>query len=487
MITKSRYLQWLPALALVVGLLPVYGGTAQAQTTGTTSTPALQVAEPFEDYYARYEGIRVLGFPLSGLTVVQGFPAQYFEKGRIEDHRTETSDPNWQFAYGLLTQELMQRDPNGSFSSTDITYGDIHEFAAPALRVQPPVGFRGGTRPVHDGVFVPFDSALRPAPGYVVAPYFWAYINRIELFPGGWLHDVGLPVTGVFNAKVIKNGEERIIFVQAFERTVLTYDMRNPAAWQVERGNIGADAMRTLNTSRGAIEIPAANSTVTMPVHILARGGTPGERVTATLRWDDGVQFSHTFELLRGEDGRGLLITNLDWLTEGPPPTPTTNNATLQIHTQVGGLIAEQRLTVLQYNHPDVQTVKLYWLIEEEIVQSLGRFPRTTAVGAATLQELLWGPTPGNLADFRTAIPTPEEVLSFPGRGPDWGPRVTLKSLTIENGIATADFSKEMLAYGGGSARVNAITEQINQTLKQFTTVQQVVIQVDGKADQLQP
>jgi hypothetical protein len=472
-------------LTLAAALPAAQPAPAHAQTL--PQPQAQQVAAPFLAYYNRHEGIRVLGFPLSGLTTVQGFPAQYFEKGRIEDHRAETSDPTWQFAYGLLTQELMQRDPERSFSSTDKTYGDIRELANPALRVQPPAGYRGGTTPVHDGIFIPFDSALRPAPGYVVAPYFWAYMNRSELFPGGWLHDIGLPVTDTFNAKVVKNGEERTIFVQAFERTVLTYDLRNPAGWQVERGNIGADAFNTVPVTAGRIEIPAPNATVTLPLHILARGGTPGEQVTVTLRWADGVQFSHQFELLRGEDGRGLLVTNLDWLTEGPPPTPTTKSATLQIHTQAGGLLAEQNVTVLPYNDPGVQTVKLYWLIEEELVETLGRFPRTEAIGAATLEQLLWGPTPGNLADFHTAIPTPEQVLSYAGRGPDWGPRVTLKGLTISNGVATADFSKEMMAYGGGSARVAAISAQITQTLKQFPTVQEVRILVEGQPDMLQP
>jgi hypothetical protein len=448
---------------------------------------AAEVAPPFTDYYARYQGLRVLGLPLGGLTQVEGYPAQYFEKGRIEDHRKDGGDPAWQFAYGRLAAELMERAPTLSVSTMSVTYNELRLAAGPSLRMSPPSGFTGGTRPVQDGMFVPFDAQLRPAPGYAVASYFWAYINRLDLFPGGWPHDVGLPMTAVFNANVVKSNETRTIFVQAFERTVLTYDPKNPTGWQVERGNIGADALSTLNVVGGRIELPTPNSTVTMPIHIVARGGTPGERVTVTLRWEDGIQLSHTFELLRGEDGRGLLVTNFDWLTEGPPPTPTTNKAVLQIHTNAGGLIAEQPLTVFQYNDPTAQSVKLYWYIDEELVESLGRFPRTTEVGTAALQELLWGPTPGNLADFSTAIPTPEEVLAYSGRGPDWGHRVTLKKLTIENGVATADFSKEMLAYGGGAARVAAIRTQITRTLEQFPSIRQVRILVEGDPDALQP
>lgn len=478
MTTRSHTIRWLSAIALILGVLPFVPGTARA---------AQQVASPFADYYARYQGLRVLGFPLGGLTQVEGYPAQYFEKGRIEDHRRDGGDPAWEFAYGRLTAELMERAPGLSVSTMSVTYNELRQAAEPSLRQAPPPGFTGGTRPVQDGMFVPFDSQLRPGPGYVVASFFWAYINRPDLFPSGWLHDVGLPMTSAFNATVAKNGETRTIFVQAFERTVLTYDQKNPAGWQVERGNIGADALSTLNVEGGTIELPSANATVSMPVHIVARGGTPGERATVTLRWADGIEVSHTFDLLRGEDGRGLLVTNFDWLTEGRPPTPTTNQAVLQVHTQAGGLIAQQPLTVLQFDDPGVQTVKLYWYIDEELVESLGRFPRTTEVGTAALQELLWGPTPGNLAAFTTAIPGPEEVLAYAGRGPDWGNRVTLKKLTIENGVATADFSKEMLAYGGGAARVAAITTQITRTLQQFSSVQQVRILVEGNPDALQP
>jgi spore germination protein GerM len=60
---------------------------------------------------------------------------------------------------------------------------------------------------------------------------------------------------------------------------------------------------------------------------------------------------------------------------------------------------------------------------------------------------------------------------------------VTLRKLTIADGVATADFSKEMQAYGGGSLRVSLIRQQIEQTLKQFATVRKVVIAVEGQTD----
>ena len=111
------------------------------------------------------------------------------------------------------------------------------------------------------------------------------------------------------------------------------------------------------------------------------------------------------------------------------------------------------------------------------------RVPRTVRIGTAALEELLWGPTPPNLAGFETALPTPQQVLAIPGRQPDWGPRVTLRQLTIVDGVATADFSQEMRAYGGGSARVMLIYRQIEQTLKQFATVREVVIAIEGETE----
>ena len=58
-----------------------------------------------------------------------------------------------------------------------------------------------------------------------------------------------------------------------------------------------------------------------------------------------------------------------------------------------------------------------------------------------------------------------------------------LLELTIQNGVATANFSKEMRAYGGGSLRVMLISQQIRQTLKQFSTIKDVRIAIEGETE----
>jgi spore germination protein GerM len=111
------------------------------------------------------------------------------------------------------------------------------------------------------------------------------------------------------------------------------------------------------------------------------------------------------------------------------------------------------------------------------------RIPRTSALDTAAMHELLWGPGVYNGAGFTTALPTPEQVLAFPGRTADWGPRVTLRSLRVVDGIALVDFSKELRAYGGGSLRASQIHGQITRTLLQFSQVRDVRITIEGQPD----
>jgi hypothetical protein len=58
----------------------------------------------FSDYYARHQGPRVLGPAISRLEGT----AQYFEKGRLEDHRGDNLPREWEFMYGRLTADLIE-------------------------------------------------------------------------------------------------------------------------------------------------------------------------------------------------------------------------------------------------------------------------------------------------------------------------------------------------------------------------------------------
>lgn len=63
-----------------------------------------------------------------------------------------------------------------------------------------------------------------------------------------------------------------------------------------------------------------------------------------------------------------------------------------------------------------------------------------------------------------------------------------LQSLNIKNSTATADFDQTLQAGVGGSCMVASIRSQITQTIKQFGTVNNVIISIDGQSeDILQP
>ena len=171
----------------------------------------------------------------------------------------------------------------------------------------------------------------------------------------------------------------------------------------------------------------------------------------------------------------------------------------LQLNNNSRSLLAVLALSILmlgacaasnsraEVNTPDeseAQTIVLYWLEGTELRGMSHTLHETDEPAEAALKAMLAGPPSG----YKTAIPTPEEVAEYPGRQPDWGERVRLLDLIVEDGVATANFSQEMQAYGGGSARVQAIREQITETLLQFPNIDEVRIAVEGEVETaLQP
>jgi hypothetical protein len=132
---------------------------------------------------------------------------------------------------------------------------------------------------------------------------------------------------------------------------------------------------------------------------------------------------------------------------ENPNPAPSTS---MNVKVYFGN--AER--------DPEI-TCKNVFPVERQI-------PITTGVARAALEELLKGPTSKEHdANYSTSI----------NQG------VTIKSLTIQNGIAKVDFSEELQKGVAGSCLVTMIRAQITETLKQFSTVNDVVISVNGKSE----
>lgn len=104
----------------------------------------------------------------------------------------------------------------------------------------------------------------------------------------------------------------------------------------------------------------------------------------------------------------------------------------------------------------------------ETVFYSERQIPKTEAPARAALEQLLMGPTNiERTAGFSTSI----------------NPGVKIQSLVIANGVAKVDFSQELQEGVAGSCRVIAIRSQIEQTIKQFSTVTSVVISINGQAE----
>jgi len=105
-------------------------------------------------------------------------------------------------------------------------------------------------------------------------------------------------------------------------------------------------------------------------------------------------------------------------------------------------------------------------VIEREII-------KTQTPARAAIEELLKGPSQVEIEmGFSTTIPN----------------HVKLQKITIENGVAKVDFDETLEKNVGGSCRVAAIRAQIIKTLKQFSSVKEVIIFINGRAeDILQP
>lgn len=153
------------------------------------------------------------------------------------------------------------------------------------------------------------------------------------------------------------------------------------------------------------------------------------------------------------------ICVNNEWVKHGNPsaPKPTTGCETEIMKIKV--YFNNSKLD------PEYSCNKVF-PIEREII-------KTSAVARAALEELLKGPNEKEDAEgFITNI----------------NPGVKIQKLTIENGTAWVDFDEQLEYQVGGSCRVAAISAQITQTLKQFPSVKNVIISINGETEEiLQP
>jgi hypothetical protein len=99
------------------------------------------------------------------------------------------------------------------------------------------------------------------------------------------------------------------------------------------------------------------------------------------------------------------------------------------------------------------------------------RIPKTQSVANQSLSELINGPTLKEGDD---------------GFFSEINRNTKINKIAVEGGVAKVDFSKDLTEGISGSCEIETIKAQISSTLKQFPSVKDIKITVDGQSDILQ-
>lgn len=82
----------------------------------------------------------------------------------------------------------------------------------------------------------------------------------------------------------------------------------------------------------------------------------------------------------------------------------------------------------------------------------------------------------------------PSEIEKSEGFFTNINPGAEIQALVVENGKVSVDFNSALEEGVAGSCRVAAITSQIIETVKQFPEIEEAVISIDSRTDDiLQP
>ena len=177
---------------------------------------------------------------------------------------------------------------------------------------------------------------------------------------------------------------------------------------------------------------------------------------------EDFVDFEAKLEFVPEKDQKGFLV----FMRDNPSGLPE-NDKEFKIPVQMKAV--ETMIIKVFFNNnqmdPEMSCNKVF-PIERTI-------KKTEAVGRAAIEELLKGPL---------------ETEETQGFFTSINSGVKIQSLTIENGTAKIDFDEKLQFQVGGSCRVSAIRAEITETLKQFSTVKNVIISINGETEEiLQP
>ena len=226
---------------------------------------------------------------------------QYFDKARME-----LTTPTANVTNGLLTVELVsgkrQTGDNtfasyppsnspvaGDADNSFPTYASLATLPAKVAEDRTPVARLlkpGGTFATDatlgadpKAAFGAFQSDPGGQYAHNIPAGMWAYLQAL---PVPWLTVMGYPTTEPFWARVKVAGVQRDVLVQAYQRRVLTYTPSNPAAFQVEMGNIGQHYFLWRYTTAPDGSNPTATPTPSATATVTPATATPATAAAST-------------------------------------------------------------------------------------------------------------------------------------------------------------------------------------------------------------
>ncbi|RJQ13787.1 hypothetical protein C4553_02795 [Candidatus Parcubacteria bacterium] len=234
-------------------------------------------------------------------------------------------------------------------------------------------------------------------------------------------------------------------------------------------------------TSNVTVDSPKPGETITSPVVIKGQARVFENNVSLRVKYADGRHILTDFTTALAPDiGQfGPYETTLFL------PKLDNQNVILEVYwgSPKDGSDLDVVSIPLKVASLETTKVKVYFnndRLDPEAFDCIEVFPvtremsKTQSVAELAVIELLKGPNTGERAqNYFTSIP------AF---------AVRLNSLKIQKGTAFADFNEWLDYEVAGSCRVQAIRSQIEQTLKQFPSIRNVIISINGRIDDiLQP
>ncbi len=224
---------------------------------------------------------------------------------------------------------------------------------------------------------------------------------------------------------------------------------------------------------------PKSGDSVSNPITVTGKARVFENTFNYILRDSFGKKIYENFAMADAPDA-GLFG---DFTVKIPVPLTATDNLTVEVfeYSAKDGSVVNLVKVPVQIDSAKTSTVKAFFSSSKLDPQGLCTkvFPiernilKTKETAFISLTELLKGVTTAEKSSgYSTGIPE----------------KVRFNSVSIKGGTAYVDFDEALQYQIGGSCRVSAIRAQITETLKQFSSVKNVVISINGRTDDiLQP